>query len=91
MTEGEKMIWAAAFIRSFRDGIAYLNSSPMPNLTNDFYEGFTHSAAEVAAGAVRYLRDYKAGIIEGFGEDSEVSQMLKEMLGDENGPRTEKE
>ncbi len=74
MTEGEKMVWAAAFVRHYMDeyesegqyGVRYKRSVP--------------TSIERAWYAVVEMREARPSVLEGFGE-GEALDMLDEMLG----------
>lgn len=82
MTDGEKMIWAAAFVKKLD-----LSNPPrevvLPGNTEQWKEWEstqTHHAIEWASGAVEHAREELKSIEEGFGKSSSVYRMLKAMV-----------
>jgi len=78
MTNGEKMVWAAVFAKEFdlsKCGCDAEKESTM-----------VHQAIEEAAGAVYYMRKERDSIIEGFGESSDVTVLLNEIMGNQGPP-----
>jgi len=78
------MVWAAVFARELD-----LHNPPrhvlQPGAEEKWGEWEANqavSAAEVACGAVQHLRELPIRVVEGFGGDSDVYEMLKEMLDD---------
>ena len=72
MTEGEKLVWAAAF------------ASLWAQQKHDNYQYgtpvYVAGAVEGAWGAVYEMREVRPTVAEGYGADSEVCRMLDEML-----------
>lgn len=93
MTNGEKMLWAAAYSKQFKFDIpGYVHQEFQewrqgvrlgPDPWEAYEIGQAASAAEYATGVVTRLRSALSAVAEGFGEDSDVYQMIKEMLGKE--------
>ena len=85
MTDGEKMIWAAAFvaarIEAMRISPRDLHRPGNEEALKKWQAGCTTSAAEVAAYSVIAAWEALPDVVDGFGEGSEVTQMLREMLG----------
>lgn len=80
MTIGEKAVWAAAYCSWIQSTRPY-----MPTEVSKIEEWITRQTAgaiEYASGLVKQMRDSLPGIEKGW-ENSEVTQMLKEMLGKE--------
>jgi hypothetical protein len=75
MTNGEKMIWAAAFSSSMREDEGGSSSRSRP-------QGRQHVAycVEYAWSVVSYARHAVPDVKERCGEDSEAYQMLLEMV-----------
>ena len=74
MTSGEKLIWAAMYARELRYGVG-----DEPSMVA--------TAVENAWAAVQCLREVTDTVSNGWGEDSEVFQMLVEMQGPEEEER----
>jgi hypothetical protein len=82
MTDGEQLVWAAVFAK------LYDLSNPPPHVTKPgrdkvwraWERGQVVDAVERAGHAVRYLREIRGHVKEGFGDNSDVYQMLVEML-----------
>ncbi len=72
MTEGEKLVWAAAFACDWR----------LQHRDNHRYGTPVHvaTAVENAWAAVQELRGVRRVVVEGWGADSPVVAMLEEML-----------
>ena len=76
------MVWAAVFAREFN-----LHNPPSHVLRPGNQDKWAEweqtqaaSAAEVACGAVQHLRELPPRIVEGFGGDSDVYELLQEMM-----------
>ena len=76
MTEGERMVWAAAYARYFMD-----DYEKQQQYGKRWHRSIP-SAIEWAWSAVREMREAKQKVIEGWGDDNDVTLMLKEMIGD---------
>lgn len=86
MTKGEKKVWAAMYAAFLMDRMAHdMSHPPLPSrLIKKREEGNERAAIEHACYAVRALRERLPDIVKGFGADSDVTTMLREML---DGPR----
>lgn len=91
MTDGEKLVWAAAYVKEFR-------FDEVPNHVimeeNEWKNGGERgkspweeweldraaSAAEYASSVVSRMRDIRERILEGWGEDSYIYKMFCEMV-----------
>ena len=90
LSEGEKMIWAAAYALELRHSTSYANTPKhlfKPAAYNggeydEWYKGQVHTACEIAAGAVIDSRKVHDSLEEGYFSDSDVTlfhhQMHKE-------------
>jgi len=84
LTHGEKMVWAAAFVDEFMPGFKEPGENCIDTEKWEQYEiDLAAMAAESACGAVCRMRDAKERVEHGFGEDSDVTQMIRAMLGDD--------
>jgi len=90
MTEGERLVWAAAYAATLDRNL----KSPRPNFAADHpsYDEYNakiaewetcgiHGAIESAGYAVCYLRDHAESIKLGYGENSATYTMLCGILG----------
>jgi len=83
LSVGEKMVWAAAFVAEFLP--AFRNPGPICSDSEKWAQweiDLAQGCAETARGAVGRMRDAMVGVVEGFGEDDDVTQMLRAMLGE---------
>jgi len=81
MTYGERMVWAAAYANAYQR-----NMLSVHHVASDKANALAESAAvcnaiEHAGHAVVYMREKVEAFAEGWGEDSELGIMLREMLG----------
>ena len=83
MTDGEKMIWAAAFARNYTPEI------PPPHVVRESQMGrelwelqLAAAAAECAWAAVLGAREAVGEVANGWGDDSDTYAMIVEMVGD---------
>lgn len=91
MTNGEKMVWAAAYAKEFtfdypshvhREREAWKLGGEKGLDPWEAYEmAMAHRAAEYACGVVQRLRSSVAGLVDGWGDNSDICLMAREMLG----------
>ena len=83
MTEGEKIIWAAVFVKECDTKFAppHLRLPKQRKEREEWARGVAVSAIETTCYGVRMLRGVEPDVVEGFGEDSDVVAMLREMIG----------
>lgn len=95
MTKGEKKVWAAMYAAFLMDRMAYDMSHSHPSsggfeaskrAQQEREEANEHTAIEHACYAVRALRERLPDIVKGFGADSDVTTMLREMVDDPRPP-----
>jgi len=82
MTQGERLVWAAAYAKEFD-----LRNPPreccLPKndaMWREWEESQVHQAIELACCAVAYMRRVRGDIQNGYGKDSDVAQMLDDIL-----------
>lgn len=76
MTNNEKLVWAAAYaVELNQREVFHQTYGGERNEVAD-----TATAAEVAWSAVVRMRDALPAVEEGWGEDDEVTEMLREMI-----------
>jgi len=83
MTDGEKMIWAAAFAEEYRNLIREPPSRvtmPLATEREAWEVDQAVSAAETACYTVRRARELGTRLSDGFGPEHDVTKMLAEML-----------
>ncbi len=80
MTNGEKMVWAAAFVGQAQAALASAGVRVGPGESVDAGEMLV-GAVDAAGAAVEALRAAMAPAEEALGQDSDALAMLREMLG----------
>jgi hypothetical protein len=93
LTEGERAIWAAAFVKAYDisrppyDAVKPGNDKAWTSWEQDQCA----SAVEVAWATVYRLRGVWRRVVEGWGEYSDVTTMLRDMLGDTVAPNPQRD
>lgn len=89
MSQGQKMVWAAEFVRALNEMEQFRPRIEVGEKYDDFekrvdewHEGVVHSAAEGAAGRAALLKGLGQSLMEGFGHGSGVAEMATEMEQD---------
>jgi hypothetical protein len=86
MTEGEKLVWAAAYATKYMEN---MQPSRIPKEClvpsgdkkwHEWEQSQVANAIEHASCAVRYMREAQTRVREGWGPGSETYLMLEEML-----------
>lgn len=83
LTQGEKMVWVAAFMCERERVVATLDRTTTTNEAMRIGGKAVRLGVESAAGTVKQLRSKREEIEGYYGEDSDVAQMLRAMLGDD--------
>lgn len=81
MSQGEKMIWAAAFVRHLDIANPPADVVRDPEVWGAWERDRAADAVEAANVAVDLAQRALARVAEGWGADSECYQQLAEMLG----------
>ena len=82
MSEGERLVWAAAYAALLRERQADCRAQPSYHRRQaELERGAVHDAIEGACYAVGSMREERDAIEAGFGDGGEVVSMLDEMLG----------
>ncbi len=89
MSQGQKMVWAAEFVRALNEMEQFRPRIEVGEKYDDFekrveewHQGVIHSAAEGAAGRASLLKGLVVSLTRGFGRSSETTQMAIEMEQD---------
>ena len=88
MTDGERMVWAVAFAREYREAIRNPPGDvirlDMSDRSKDHWKKWEQdqavSASETAYAVISRLREIRPNIIEGFGE-GEMLSMYNDITG----------
>lgn len=88
MSNGEIMIWAAAFVAARNKGLETyprfdtrgMDHAEYRRLRKEYEDGVDASAAEAAHYAVESAREVLPRVREGWGEDSDVAESLLAVL-----------
>ena len=84
MTDGEKMVWAFVFAdeinKAMHNPPDYVLLPGVDDKWSQWEIDQAVSASEVAYSRVYRMRNALLGVASGFGEESDVYEMLKEML-----------
>jgi hypothetical protein len=84
MTQGERLVWAAAFVKQFTISNPPIGHTPdRDNAWAEWERAQTVSAVEYASAAVLLLRTVRDDVAEGF-EGFDTSQWLDEMLAEDS-------
>ena len=79
MTEGEKLVWAAAYVQGMQKVL-----NPLPGQhgasTADAEKTITKLSIENACHAVTYMREAPTEVVAEYGGASDVWKQLREML-----------
>jgi hypothetical protein len=85
MTEGEKMIWAAAYVAALSEignPPPYLLGTEKREARREWEKGQIVVAVEEGTNAVDYARESIGDVEEGYGDLYDVLKNLREMLND---------
>ncbi|MFA5132601.1 MAG: hypothetical protein WC444_04765 [Candidatus Paceibacterota bacterium] len=81
MTAGERLIWAAWFVKVLDFNTNNTEILKDSKKWEEFESARMHQAAESATGIVNRLREQADSIEDGFGLNSPVTRMVHDMLG----------